>query len=166
MTRTTTTRWAPAAPVARLLPALVLGLVVLAGCGSEDAEPTAGDSAGDTAGDTASSTPSDAATSSASPEPSEPTSEPTTSASPEVPAGTPACGEVWVEDARIPRGYRGCVDDTGAYVRADRLGCSSGQALIRYADRFYGVAGGTVSRTAGPLLDDPDYTETVEGCRA
>ena len=51
-------------------------------------------------------------------------------------------------------------------MRADRLGCSSGQSLVRYADRFYGVAGGTVSQTTRPLLEDPDYTETVEGCRA
>lgn len=139
---------------------------VLGGCGSDD------DSGSTTATDTpASGTPSEidsGASATSAPVPSsEPPTAPPTSSAPAVPAGTRACAEVWVDEGRIPGGYKGCLDDAGAFVKADRLGCSSGQALIRFDDRFYGVAGGTVHEAAeSPLLDDPDYTETVEGCRA
>ncbi|MCW2815104.1 MAG: hypothetical protein JWN84_2559 [Nocardioides sp.] len=136
---------------------------VLGGCGSDD-DATATDSP---ASGTPSEIDSGASATTAPVEPStEPSSEPTSPSTPAVPAGTRACAEVWVDEARIPRGYQGCLDEAGGFVKADRLGCSSGQALIRFADRFYGVAGGTVREGTSPLLDDPDYTETVENCRA
>lgn len=81
-----------------------------------------------------------------------------------VPAGTPRCDSVWRDGARIPRGYRGCVEG-GGLVGRDVLGCSSGQRLVRHADRFYGVLGGTVHEAAGPLERDRDYLADVRSCR-
>lgn len=147
----------PAALAALAVLAVLALTLLLAGCGSEDDAREAG--ATSTATDPASLPAPSSTTSSADPAPSTP-------AAPAIPAGTPDCAEVWVTDATLPRGYGGCVED-GALVKADRLGCESGQAIVRYADRFYGVAGGTVHEAAtSPLLDDPDYTDTVARCRA
>lgn len=82
-----------------------------------------------------------------------------------VPPGTAACSEVWVGDAELPRSYKGCEED-GAYVKADGLGCSSGQRIVRYADRFYAVPGGTIHETDGPLEQDREYQAAVRRCRA
>ncbi len=86
-------------------------------------------------------------------------------AAPEVPPGTPACGDVWSEGATIPRSYDGCVQD-GALVEREVLACSSGQRLVTFADRFYGVAGGEVRVSEQALEDDRDYRSAVRSCRA
>lgn len=130
---------APRRTRAALLAVVLLG--ALAACGGGDEE----------ASDPAAST-----SASASPAPS---------SSPEVPAGTPDCGEVWTEGATIPRSYAGCAQD-GALVEDDSLACSSGQRLITFEDRFYGVAGGEVRVSEQPLDDDPDYGSSVRSCRA
>jgi len=80
-------------------------------------------------------------------------------------AGAPACDEVWVEGGDIPRGYAGCNDASG-FVRADKLGCSSGQRMVRYDDRFYGVVGGSIHESTSSLDDDMDYRDAVASCRA
>jgi hypothetical protein len=87
-------------------------------------------------------------------------------ASASVPPGTPDCSTVWHDGGTIPRGYRGCADDTGAFVRKDGLGCESGQVIIRFGDRFYGVAGGTVHETSASLQSDKGYRAAVIRCRA
>jgi hypothetical protein len=73
---------------------------------------------------------------------------------------------VWKNGTTIPRVYRGCADADGSYVRKDGLSCSSGQTIIRFDDRFYGVAGGTVHHTATSLLSDRGYRAAVLRCRA
>lgn len=135
--------------VGRLLaPAMLLALLAgLAGCGGDDTTPGADDPA---AAESTTSTPSESAT----------TSEST------APADSPACDEVWTKGAKLPRGYRGCTDKTGTYVKRDTLGCSSGQRMVTYADRFYGVLGGTVRVADGSLDDDRDYRDAVRSCRA
>ena len=94
---------------------------------------------------------------------------PKTSASPageEAPPGTPACAEVWQEGGPIPRSYQGCADEAGAYVERDVLGCSSGQRMVRYDDRFWGVLGGTVNEAQGSLDEDRDYRTSMRNCSA
>jgi hypothetical protein len=150
-TRTTRTRPRAAAV---LVAGCALGATLLAGCGSDDAAPAS------SATDPASSDPAPSTTET----PTGPASAPTSVATSAPPTG-PDCASVWTAGGTIPRGYQGCVAD-GALVKADKLGCESGQAIIRYADRFYGVAGGTIHEGTSPLIDDSDYAEMVAGCRA
>ncbi|HWJ67500.1 MAG TPA: hypothetical protein VNT31_12550 [Nocardioides sp.] len=122
-------------------------LVLLSGCGGDDASA---DDPATTNGSASTPATDDASTAAASSTP--------------APAGTPECADVWQADATLPRAYRGCALD-GLLVAPDRLGCSSGQALVRYDDRYWAVAGGPIAATEGPLLDDQAYADAVETCR-
>lgn len=84
----------------------------------------------------------------------------------DVPAGAPACGDVWVDGSRIARTYKGCVDDVGAYVERDAVGCSSGQRLVVFDGRFWGVLGGTVHEAGSSLDEDRDYRDATRRCAA
>lgn len=126
--------------------AVALVLVVpalLTGCGDDEAAPQG-------AADPTSSSPS-------SPSASEEESS--------APADAPACGDVWSEGSTLPRRYQGCVDG-GTFVEADARPCSSGQRMVRYADHFYGVLGGTVHETAQPLGKDRGYRAAMRSCTA
>lgn len=82
-----------------------------------------------------------------------------------VPPGTPKCSDVWQDGRRIPRVYAGCAEgDT--FVKRDVLGCSSGQRMVSYANRFYGVLGGTVHEARQPLDEDREYAAATRRCRA
>ena len=139
------------------LVALVLPLALsLAACGGDSdstaTDPDASDSS--TATDTASPTEA-TETAEASETPSE-----TTPPTPDW----PACGDVWVADARLALGYKGCLEGDTA-VKADNLSCSSGQRIVRYDDSFFAVAGGTIYETSGPLEKDKLYLQKVRTCR-
>ena len=139
------------------LVALLLPLALsLAACGGDSdstaTDPDASDSS--TATDTASPTEA-----TETPEPSETPSE-TTPPTPDW----PACGDVWVADARLALGYKGCLEGDEA-VKADNLSCSSGQRIVRYDDSFFAVAGGTIYETSGPLEKDKVYLQKVRTCR-
>jgi hypothetical protein len=122
----------------------------LGSCGSDDPQ-TASPSGATTSADP-----------SMSPEPSrEPSEKPSRTA----PPGTPQCADVWKEGATLPRFYAGCAEGND-YVRRESLSCSSGQRIVQYADRFYGVLTGTVHKASGPLDDDSDYRAAVRRCRA
>lgn len=82
-----------------------------------------------------------------------------------APSGTPECSEIWQDGRRLPRFYAGCVEGE-TYVKRDSLGCSSGQRMVTYADRFYAVLGGDVHEATEPLDKDRDYTAAVRRCRA
>lgn len=117
------------------LVAIPLGLALLAGCG-DDADDVAKDPA-DSAGSPSASRP--------------------------VPAGMPACQDVWKAGSTIPARYRGCVDgDT--VVQAARRPCESGQVLVTYADAFYGVLGGPVNPVPGGLAKSPRYRQAKLAC--
>ncbi len=149
-----------AGSLAGLAAGALLGLALLTGCGSES------DDAENASDDTSSSTPTESGTETSQPtsEPSQtPTSAPPTSEA--VPPGTPACADVWTAGAVLPRTYSGCADGE-TYVPADKLGCSSGQRLVRYADRFYAIAGSDISEADGPLMKDKDYGSAAARCRA
>lgn len=139
------------------LVALLLPLALsLAACGGDSdstaTDPDASDSS--TATDTASPTEA-----TETPEPSESPSE-TTPPTPDW----PACGDVWVADARLALGYKGCLEGETA-VKADNLSCSSGQRIVRYDDSFFAVAGGSIYETSGPLEKDKLYLQKVRTCR-
>ena len=129
----------------------MLPLALLSACG-DDSDSAATDPVG-------SDTPSDTST----PSPTEPTAVATDSP-PATPAW-PACSEMWVADAKLPLGYQGCLEGDDA-VKADNLSCSSGQRIVRYDDRFFGVAGGLIYETSGPLEKDKEYLQMVRTCRA
>ena len=139
------------------LVALLLPLALsLAACGG-DSDSTATDpDASD----------SSTATDTASPTEATETSEPSETASETAPPTPdwPACGDVWVADARLALGYKGCLEGDTA-VKADNLSCSSGQRIVRYDDSFFAVAGGTIYETSGPLDKDKVYLQKVRNCR-
>lgn len=90
----------------------------------------------------------------------------TSSATVDVPANAPQCADIWYDGGELPRVYRGCVDDEGAYVERDFIGCSSGQRLVLFDDRFYAFEGGTVFDVGSPLEDSDDYRSVTRRCAA
>ena len=139
------------------LVALLLPLALsLAACGG-DSDSTATDP---------DASESSTATDTASPTEVTETSEPSETASETTPPTPdwPACGDVWVADARLALGYKGCLEGDTA-VKADNLSCSSGQRIVRYDDSFFAVAGGTIYETSGPLDKDKVYLQKVRTCR-
>jgi len=117
-------------------------------------------------GDGSDSSANDPSGSDSSSEATEPASEsPSPSDTPPPLPDWPACGDVWVQDATIPNGYKGCLEGDQA-VKSDTLTCSSGQRIIRYDDRFFGVSGGKIYEAMGPLEKDKQYLKMVRVCRA
>jgi hypothetical protein len=119
--------------------------------------------------DSASSAADPADTPSVTDTPSTPsTDEPTATdvtTGPADPPDWPACETLWVEGGEIPTRYQGCLEGDNA-VAADNLSCSSGQRIVRYQEKFFGVAGGTIHEAMGPLDKDNEYLKMVRRCRA
>lgn len=132
-----------------LLATLALPLALLTACGDEGSS---------VAEDSASS--AESGSPGASDTPTESPAAPETSAP--APSGPP-CAEVWVDGQSLPRGYTGCVQD-GSLVKADPLGCSSGQKIVRFEDRFWAYGGGPITETRG-LMKDDEYAAEVAICR-
>lgn len=84
------------------------------------------------------------------------------SSTPPVPDG-PACRDVWVDGADLPRSYRGCVQ-ADSWIRADASHCASGQVLVVFDDRYYGARGAVVNDVGGPLEDDRQYQRALRSC--
>lgn len=98
----------------------------------------------------------------------EPTSETTAASGSPAPSESqaptaPACADVWVDGGTLPQGYQSCAEGD-VTVPADALGCSSGQEIVRYADRFFAVPGGMIRETSG-LRRDQDYLDAITTCR-
>lgn len=132
-------------------------MLALAGCGS-GAETSAADPASSATVEESTSVPSPEETSEATTEP-----DGSASASKDT-EGWVSCSKVWVADQELPGRYPGCLDGEVA-VGADRLGCSSGQGMIRFDDRFYAVPGGTIYQTDTALSEDRGYRAAVAICR-
>jgi len=114
----------------------------LAGCGSSSSavdssagQPTAGSSSGSPSHETSSTTASD----------------------------LPACSQVWKPGAKLPHDYQGCLQGT-TEARADRLGCSSGQRMVRFDNHWYAVPGGRIHHSKD-LVHDAQYLHSVRVCR-
>ena len=131
---------------------LLVGLGLLSACG-DDSASSAADPA-DTPSVT--DTPSEPVT-------DEPTSTDVTS-SPTEPPNWPSCETVWVEGGKIPSRYQGCLEGDDA-VAADNLSCSSGQRIVRYQEKFFGVAGGLIHEVMGAMDKDKEYLKMVRRCR-
>jgi hypothetical protein len=130
-------------------------LLALAGCGSDGSGSTAADPAGESSSTSSTPTPSEGAAT--------PTSTGTAGPGTDEPVVLPACGEVWVAGAKLPRGYEGCVDGSDT-VPADGRYCEFGKQLLTFGDAFYAVAGGPVQATGGPLLKSARYRDALEKC--
>jgi hypothetical protein len=128
------------APAARLAAALLVGVVGLSACGSDDGSTTAQDT-----------TP-----------PAESGS--TDDASEDPGSSLPECSDVWVAGVRLPTGYKGCAED-GEPVKSDRIRCSFGLMIITYDDRFYAVPGDRINESES-LENDRDFARTVSSCQA
>jgi hypothetical protein len=145
--------------VAPLAAGSVTAVLLLGGCGDDTVnDPSATD------GSDTSETPSASVDTSAP-------AEPTPSASPIEPTETveplpdwPACVEVWVEGAKLPGDYQGCLEDETA-VKAKNQYCEFGKKLVTYADQFWAVRGGKVNDAGGPLKDSPDYRDDLASCK-
>ncbi len=134
---------------------LTVALSALTGCGdsSEQAQDPA-------------SSPSATTSESPESEDAEPDAEPEGEPTSEVPENAPDCQQVWAEGSSIPRTYQGCVDDAGAYVERDAVGCSSGQRLVVFDDAYWGFPGGTVFEAKGSLDQDREYRAATRRCAA
>jgi hypothetical protein len=117
-------------------------LLLAAACGDDT-----GSSAEDPADDTA-----------ASQEPSA-----TEGASEPPAADLPACADVWVTGATLPRSYRGCEQD-GESIKADKHPCSYGAAIVEFADRFYAVTGKQINEVPS-LTDSDQYQQALSACQ-
>lgn len=129
---------------------LALPLALAAGCGSSS----------DTASDDTSASGSPSASLSTS---VGPPSSPSASTSP-APAGWSACGSVWKDGAKLPGHYPGCAE-AGIAVPVHRIGCSSGQTVVTYADHFFAVSGGRITRTTRMLRNSSVYASAIATCR-
>ena len=113
-------------------------LLLAAGCGDDD-----GDTADDPAGDG-------------------PTSQaPSSTGQPET--DLPACADVWVAGATLPRGYRWCEQDDVA-VKADKHQCSYGAAIVEFDDRFYAVTGKLINEVPS-LADSDQFHRALTACQ-
>lgn len=121
--------------------AAVALLSALGACGSDDSTKTP-------VADPGASTPVASAT-------------PTESA---IPAGTPACDEVWQEGETLPKAYRDCVSAEETLVTPERIKCSSGQVILTHADMFWAVAKGEIHR-ADNLNSDKGFQKAMSTCR-
>jgi hypothetical protein len=95
----------------------------------------------------------------------DPSGDDPTSQSPSSTEGTglPACSDVWVAGAKLPRSYRGCEQD-GAAIKADKHSCSYGAAIIEFDDRFYAVTGKYINEV--PSLEQSDqFQQALSACQ-
>lgn len=77
--------------------------------------------------------------------------------------GLPACADVWVAGAQLPRSYQGCEED-GAAVKADKHSCSYGGAIVEYDDRFYAVTGKQINEVPS-LADSDQFHRALTACQ-
>jgi len=75
----------------------------------------------------------------------------------------PACADVWVAGATLPRSYRGCEQD-GESIKADKHPCSYGSAIVEFADRFYAVNGKQINEVPS-LTDSDQYQQALSACQ-
>jgi hypothetical protein len=97
-----------------------------------------------------------------SPEAGSPSPSPTSSS----PADGPQCGEVWVAKAPLPEDYRGCYEEDGEFVKADKQMCSFGTEMVTYDNRFYGILGKWVNEVEGTLDTSKVYRKAYNTCTA
>jgi hypothetical protein len=122
----------------RLAILTVTALLMLAGCTSSD-----GSSGGD-------------GKNSAKPKP--------TAARTTAPPAGPNCADIWKAGATLPEGYTKCVAG-GAYGQQDVTECQDGTKLVAYADAYFAVTGGRISKPAvAPMQDTEEFGKAYAAC--
>ena len=76
----------------------------------------------------------------------------------------PACADIWVEGAKLPGDYQGCLEEQTP-VKAKNQYCEFGKKLVTYGDQFWAVRGGVVNDAKGPLKDSQDYRDDLASCK-
>lgn len=123
----------------RLAIVTVTALILLAGCTSGDSD--------DDQGDKGSAKPSATTTTTATP----------------PPAG-PDCAGIWKDGATLPEDYTKCVED-GAYGAQDVTACEDGTQLVAYADTYFAVTGGRISKPkVAPMQDTEEFGKVYTAC--
>lgn len=77
----------------------------------------------------------------------------------------PDCAKVWQDGETLPARYRGCLDGDTEVARESRY-CEFGKPLVTYADRFYAVPRGTIHEVQGSLEKDRGYRRALASCTA
>lgn len=87
------------------------------------------------------------------------------SATKTTPAPTgPDCADIWKDGETLPEDYTRCVDD-GAYGPQDVTECEDGTQLVAFADMYYAVTGGPISKPdVAPMQDTEEYGEAYAAC--
>ena len=89
---------------------------------------------------------------------------PKPSATATAPPTGPDCADIWKKGATLPEDYTKCVED-GAYGLQDVTKCKDGTKLIAYADEFYAITGGRISKPAvAPMQDTEEYGKVYAAC--
>lgn len=142
---------------ARLAAGSLSAVLLLAACGDDPApDASASDGSQSSSASVETSEPGE-------PTPSEPPLESASDSTEPLP-DWPSCAEVWVEDAKLPGDYKGCLEGETA-VKAENRYCEFGKKLVTYADRFWAVRGGKVNDAKGPLMDSQDYRDDLASCQ-
>lgn len=82
------------------------------------------------------------------------------------PADTfPACSDVWVADADLPKRYDGCNLD-GSVVEPEVVECSSGQRLVIFDDQYWALRGHVIKHAPEGLAESKAYADVLYSCRA
>jgi hypothetical protein len=81
----------------------------------------------------------------------------------EEPAG-PECAGIWKDGATLPKDYTTCVEG-GAYGAQDVTACEDGTQLVAYADTYFAITGGRISKPkVAPMQDTEDFAKVYTAC--
>jgi hypothetical protein len=81
----------------------------------------------------------------------------------ELPAG-PDCAGIWKDGATLPKDYTRCVEG-GAYGAQDVTACEDGTQLVAYADTYFAITGGRISKPkVAPMQDTEEFGKVYTGC--
>jgi len=76
----------------------------------------------------------------------------------------PDCADIWKTGATLPDDYTRCVEG-GAYGAQDVTKCQDGTKLVAYADTYYAITGGPLSKPdVAPMQDTEEYGKAYSAC--
>lgn len=82
-----------------------------------------------------------------------------------TPAPTgPDCADVWQDGEKLPDDYTQCLDGK-AYGMQDVTQCEDGSQLVAYADEFFAVTGGPITKVeVAPMQDTEEFGTAFATC--
>lgn len=76
----------------------------------------------------------------------------------------PDCADIWKAGETLPEDYTKCIAD-GAYGEQDVTECQDGTKLVAYADAYYAVTGGRISKPkVAPMQDTEEFGKVYAAC--